>query len=903
MRLLPFRRAFWIVFLVAFAGALAGQAQPHLVADLNPGPSALRLPSFPSFGIEREGVRFFAATDPQHGYELWRTDGSPAGTYRLADVCPGRCSAWANPLGFFGGFLYFSADDGEHGAELWRTDGTVGGEELFADLCPGVCGSDLYPWIEWQGALWFLTRSPGAAALTFWTSDGTRPGTRPLGDLCGDFGICGLVQYRFFLPDPSGQGILLWISLGDVTHLFRTDGTAAGTVLLHRFQFEATWWQEATAFEPVYFVDGDELWTSDGTPGGTRLVRSLEGLVQSDTVESIQVLDGICHVIFISGEWLRSDGTPEGTVVLAEVFPFSAVVAGLGDDVYAVTADGVWRTAGTPETTVQIPAPPGYVQAVVAGADRLFVLASANDHEIVWTTDGTPRGTHRVNLGAGPEPDPDEMSPFRGGVLISRGSHELWRIDGSGRRAERLHAFSRGNGGSGPLGQIVLDGRLLFFAQSGRRKVRLFASDGTAAGTSVIREAPGYNFFGDYEPPADHTFSRAGRHAFFESRSRIWSTDGTEAGTQVLKRPPVFLNAYVPLGALGDELVFAGHDGSRDCGQRPDVDAGEIEPWVSSGGGPRDTHRILDLNPWEKPFGWHCRTLPESSYPGSGLALGTVVLFAAGDLVHGRELFATDGTKDGTRLVKDINPGLKTNPHFDPQYPPFGPERVGEDSSPSDLVRAGSRAFFVANDGTAGRELWMTNGTRRGTRRVVDLVPGSDGSTPRDLVAVGDAVYFFAAHGAGEGLFRSDGTRSGTVLVSDLTGVSQARNLTLVRDRLFFVALRPESGTELWTSRGTAETTGEVVDLRPGPRGSVPQNLKAVGGRVVFAADDGTSGLEPWSSDGTAAGTIRLGDLASGRDASSPGPFSVVAGQILFGADDGEHGRELWAIPLADGRP
>jgi ELWxxDGT repeat protein len=170
-------------------------------------------------------------------------------------------------------------------------------------------------------------------------------------------------------------------------------------------------------------------------------------------------------------------------------------------------------------------------------------------------------------------------------------------------------------------------------------------------------------------------------------------------------------------------------------------------------------------------------------------------------------------------------------------------------------------------------------------------------------VAAGDAVYFFARNpgsSAGEGLYRSDGTRRGTVRVSDLSGASGERALEVADGKLFFVAYRPETGTELWVSEGTADTTHEVTDLRPGPRGSQPQNLKTLGGMVIFAADDGTSGLEPWASDGTAEGTHRWGDVAPGRDASTPGPFSVIGGRILFGADDGEHGRELWAIPVAD---
>jgi ELWxxDGT repeat protein len=313
---------------------------------------------------------------------------------------------------------------------------------------------------------------------------------------------------------------------------------------------------------------------------------------------------------------------------------------------------------------------------------------------------------------------------------------------------------------------------------------------------------------------------------------------------------------------------------------------------------------VLNLNPFYEPDeDPQCEIVKLSSSPGQGVLLGRVVLFAADDLLHGRELFSTDGTKAGTRRVADLNGNRQSNPWFHPDSPELGPEQVGVGSDPSDLVRAGRTVFFVADDGRTGRELWATNGTHRGTRRVVDLVPGPAGSTPHDLVAVGDAVYFFAASpgaAAGEGLFKSDGTRAGTVLVSDLAGFSQARDLTVAADRLFFVAFRPESGTELWTSKGTVGTTHEVADLRPGPRGSQPKFLSAVDGRVIFAADDGTSGLEPWISDGTAAGTHRWGDVAPGRAASTPGPFSLANGRILFGADDGEHGRELWAIPLAD---
>ncbi len=916
------RYTFWRSLLSAWFFALVGVsaavAQPHLVTDLNQGRVSANLQPLPSRGIEQDGVVYFPGQDPQHGYELWRSDGTAEGTYRLVDLCPGSCWGGGEGIGFFNGFLYFLGNDREHGTEIWRTDGTVGGEELLGDFCPGDCGTELNGWVVRDGAIWFLTQGFGQTPI-LWTSDGTPGGTRPFANLCTDLGICGFVDYSgaFLVPNPSGPGFVLWVST-DALSLYRTDGTAAGTELLHRFTTSFLAPQvaknggkgeleglkaaigagvrtAAEEAEPLFFLDGFDLWTSDGTSAGTRFVRNVEAMTDfNHYVESVRVIDGIWYAIFDYGAWLRSDGTADGTFRLAKVDPqFRPTLGRIGDAVFAVTVQGVWRAGATPETTVRFDGPVGDVLTVIERPGRLYVL-SYERGGFVWSTDGTAAGTRRHHLDGPPNPDQYEMGGFGAGVMISRGYRELWRIDQAG--AERLHDFQPENGGSGPVDQIVLGRRLLFVSLPGLPGAKLFSTDGTAAGTTAISPyVDGY--FGFEFQPQVYRLTRAGDRAFFTTYGRVWTSDGTAAGTQNF-RPAYSSSTHVltaPIGVVGDRFVFGANFKQYPLRCEP----GDTEPWVSDGT-QRGTKQILDLNPFLQPgSGSQCETVAVSSSPGPGVSFGSFALFAADDLLHGRELFATDGTKEGTLLVADLNPKLMPNTITDPTSPPHAPDLIGVGSDPSDLVRAGNRAFFVADDGTTGRELWVTNGRRRGTRRVADLVAGPGSSTPHELVAVGEGIYFFAADGDGEGLYKSDGTRRGTVLVSDLAGLSQARELTVAQGKVFFVAFRPAAGTELWTSLGTPGTTREVLDLRPGSRGSLPQNLKAVGARVVFAAEDGTSGLEPWSSDGTAAGTVRWADIAPGAASSSPGPFSLANGQLLFGADDGEHGRELWAIPVA----
>jgi ELWxxDGT repeat protein len=261
------------------------------------------------------------------------------------------------------------------------------------------------------------------------------------------------------------------------------------------------------------------------------------------------------------------------------------------------------------------------------------------------------------------------------------------------------------------------------------------------------------------------------------------------------------------------------------------------------------------------------------------LRVGRSTYFTAPDRSNGTELWKTDGTAEGTSLVRDICPGLCS-------------------SNPRAFTEFGGLLYFTAEDRTNGRELWRTDGTAAGTVLVMDLYPGSSSSAPLQLATVGGQLLFTATHPQGSALWKSNGTAAGTSRLLDgvslSTGARELNTVPVVADLYFFAVKDENHGEELWTSNGTVAGTRLVKDIRPGRGSSTPHSFTVVKNRLFFVADDGGTGQELWTSNGTEPGTRRVEDVHPGLEGSEPESLTEVNGLLFFSADDGGTGRELY---------
>jgi ELWxxDGT repeat protein len=223
---------------------------------------------------------------------------------------------------------------------------------------------------------------------------------------------------------------------------------------------------------------------------------------------------------------------------------------------------------------------------------------------------------------------------------------------------------------------------------------------------------------------------------------------------------------------------------------------------------------------------------------------------------------------------------------------PFG----GISNSMQELQNYNNKIYFSYSDGVNGQEPWVSDGTTAGTVMLKDIYPGSTSSNPKNFTVANNKLFFLANNTNGaQRLYASDGTAANTIVLKDNTvvnGFNGERALGVLNNEIYFESDDGSgSGSGLWKSDGTLSGTtlvkaGIIVANFNG-------NSPVINNKMYFNVNDYINGDELWVTDGTAGGTQMVKNI-SAAGSGEPMYFQVYHNKIYFSAHDDINGEELW---------
>lgn len=849
-------------------------------------------------------VMYFAANDGTHGNELWRSDGTALGTYMVADIEPGfqgsnpsEIVASANKIIFVCGNAAIN-----HYA-LWASDGTAAGTTLIKDniqvgngvnnqhYLTNVSGS-VYFFVSYLPQLW---KTNGTAESTVLVKDFSASAQAPFLPIT----LNGLFYFTIYT---NANGRELW----------RSDGTDAGTFMVKDISSSTDFFNgpyQLTPFNNKLYFTADEgngtgrkLWFTDGTTAGTMPANGQNNVQLSD-----YFLLSLFNTPFIvknnsfftnastpsTGMELFKYNTSDGFKLVKDIIPgskggqfFSSVKAG---NMVAFTyydsvrqQNDIWGTLGSTATTRLIKS--NISQGLISSE-----LITGNDNLIYFFTSTGDNGT------------------------------ELWRTNGLPGSTLMVKDIYEGQASSNPACFTLLNGKIYFRAASKNKGTELWQTNGTKAATTMVTEinktatnysAPNYTSFSKNYVYNILSGVALNNTVYFsattpETGYELYKSDGTRAGTKLAadivpgessSSPQSFLNknhavyfisfnnsSINKIDSAGNTKKIISTPGavfSYDVCDNGTIFyiinnylTGKIELWLATDAG--DAILLTDK-------------IPTSYTPVAVKVIGTKAYFTATD-EHGTELWVSDGTVAGTKMIKDINAGNAS-------------------SDPYSLYVYKNNIYFGANDGS-GITFWKSNGTKAGTVKVKNVVPYGGNVFAADYMdfycIVNDVLYFNASTDKyGEELWKTDGTSAGTVLVKNISygsGGSEPGFLTNVNGELFFT----QYNFALWKSDGTPGGTVLVKNIDASPDSYLFTERCVADNKLFF----NTKNLL-WVSDGTDAGTHLVAD--NGLNGVSNIKNLVAAGDKIFfnGTSDASNAelyvgdaRQAIANPVVENNP
>lgn len=746
---------------------------------------------------------YFQADDGVHGRELWRTDGTLQRTQMIKDLLPWKDS---EPCHFheLNGNVVFSAEGpGDTGRELWITDGTAAGTHFIKDLFPGRADND-------PEALGITNGKLLLSAGSLWTTDGTTQGTKNLGAI-------------YPIPEKSItlNGIVYFSASAEEKgfELYRSDGTELGTRMVREiYPGKGSSYPRdfAVLNNFLYFIatdptHGSQLWKTNGTHDGTTKITN----IQSGKTKSIQCC--LNRSLLFSVEktnvielWKIEELTAaKKFFILESKYGFDFLGFHKNEIYFRAWRKGIgvelWKTNGTAEGTELvkdlIPGPDdSYPSNFVSTDEYAFFLTTGPSTQTIWKTDGTPDGTIELGDNAVGGYYSENFQRLSNMILYEgedqSNGNELWKVDANGIAMVRDIAVGMK---SADPNSLTAAGSKLYFLTNPNSK--LWVSDGSEEGTRFIQQL---NTTGKRP---DSIIEMIGTKQYLigtlltprEDHFALWRSDGTQSGTIVL------------LEGTGEFRV--------------------------------DSLRRLN----------------------------DIILFAASDREHGKELWRTDGTKAGTYLLKDLLPG------------PQG-------SNVRYLTNWKGIIYFEATDKNRESFLWKTEGTQQSTKRIAKLPSGGS----LEIIPAKNYLFFVPKYCSPCDVWISDGTTIGTRKISALWPLRFIGFPSSLANNLVIPANKDGIGDELWITNPVMGSVQLVRDINPGEDGSFPSNLFTWNGVTYFSAYSPDLGRELWRTDGTSSGTFLLKDIVQGQRSSDPSSFYPYHGRLYFNARN-HLGTELWS--------
>jgi ELWxxDGT repeat protein len=767
---------------------------------------------------------YFAANDGNLGGELWKTNGTTAGTVLVKDIRPSYAGSDPQSLVNVNGILYLTANNGIHGREVWKSNGTAAGTMMVKDLMKGSGSSQPAHLAAVNGVVYFAAND-GARGYELWKSDGTDAGTVIVKDIRPDPKVSSSPKQ---LINVNGT---LFFTADDFTNgreLYKSDGTAAGTILLKdiRPNQSSSGIENMVAHNGQLFftaddgIHGHELWKSNGISAGTVMVKDMTPGApgshgeQAFSYRMANFTSIGTYLYFTAYQYddyfiWKSDGTTAGTTPL-----FEAYGPGIGQPRPMFTARNGWIYYWNDEDHSEY----SYVlyRMLPDGSIRHWiydVYTDPYDYSYPEMVKVTQNG--------------EDFLYFYGRPAFS--GYHILKMDGN-EEVLFLEDALQASESSNPNRFTTFNGRVYFFAQvQFYESESIIATDGNYAHETIYFQHMG----GDMEASATHVYG-SGRdwlELYRTSGDNFWDTETVYEDYDAL--PAINLthvNGNIYWNNVAGEVYKI--DGATKA-ITPIRQFQSVKNLTAVGN--VLVMQVINNNVEEL---WRTNGLAGGTYKfrtirtGAGIAstqYPTTTIkgshyFVANNGVNGNEIWRTGGATSNTLMMADLNPN-------DNAFVVNGKEN---DISTFSNFRDSLYVSAVGPDGLWG--LYKAAATSSSFQKVMTMDP------VKAMVPVGNRLFLMVYSDDKQSInvHVTNGTATGTQFLVNVPGAYYFDH-AVVNGKLYF---KTGWENEMWVSDGTA--CGTFVT----PMGQVTQTtheLEAVGDKIIFAGHEKMTGMEPYA--------------------------------------------------------